>query len=80
MYTTIQKWGNSHGIRIPKQLLEVLALREGDRIEICRQQDTIIIRKAGKRHRTLEERMAGFKGPYEFSEWDTGSPVGNEVL
>jgi len=80
MYTTIQKWGNSQGIRIPKQLLEDLDLHESDRVEIDRQQDAIIIRKAGKKHKTLEERLAGFKGSYEFSEWDTGSPVGNEVL
>jgi antitoxin MazE len=79
MYTTIQKWGNSQGIRIPKQLLEALDLRESDRVVIDRQQDTIIIRKASKRHRTLEERLAGFKGSYEFSECDTGAPVGNEV-
>ncbi|HOJ09202.1 MAG TPA: AbrB/MazE/SpoVT family DNA-binding domain-containing protein [Clostridiales bacterium] len=80
MYTTIQKWGNSQGIRLPKQLLEALDLRESDRVEIGRQQDAIIIRKAGMRHRTLEERLVGFKGPYEFSEWDTGAPTGNEVL
>lgn len=79
MYTTIQKWGNSQGIRIPKQLLEVLGLREGDKVEIGRLQDIITIRKAGMRHKTLEERMAGFKGSYEFSECDTGTPVGNEV-
>lgn len=79
IYTTIQKWGNSHGVRIPKQLLEALKLHENDKIEIERQQDAIIIRKAGMRHRTLEERMAGFKGSYEFSECDTGAPVGNEV-
>lgn len=80
MYTTIQKWGNSQGIRIPKQLLEALNLRESDRVEIGRKQDAIIIRKAGMRHKTLEERLAGFKEPYEFSEWDTGAPAGNEVL
>ena len=80
VYTTIQKWGNSHGIRIPKQLLEALDLRESDKVEIERQQDAIVIRKAGIRHRTLEERLAGFEGPYEFTEWDTGTPVGNEVL
>lgn len=79
MYTTIQKWGNSHGIRIPKQLLEALELSESDRVEIERQQDAITIRKAGMRHRTLEERMAGFKGSYEFSECNTGKPLGNEV-
>lgn len=68
LYTTIQKWGNSQGVRIPKQLLEALNLRESDKVQIGRQQDAIIIRKAGLRHRTLEERLAGFEGPYEFNE------------
>ena len=80
MHTTIQKWGNSHGIRIPKQLMDALDLRESDRVEISRHKDVITIRKAAKRHRTLEERMAGYEGSYEFSEWDTGTSVGNEVL
>lgn len=79
MYTTIQKWGNSHAIRIPKQLLESLELHEFDKVEIEKQQNIITIRKARKRHRTLEERMADFEGSYEFSESDTGTPVGNEV-
>ncbi|RAZ46220.1 AbrB family transcriptional regulator, partial [Klebsiella oxytoca] len=28
MYATIQKWGNSQGLRIPKALLDALGLRE----------------------------------------------------
>jgi antitoxin MazE len=80
MHTTIQKWGNSHGIRIPKQLMDALDLRESDRVEIGRHKDVITIRKVTKRHRTLGERMAGYEGPYTFSEWDTGTSVGNEVL
>jgi antitoxin MazE len=79
LYTTIQKWGNSHGIRIPKQLLDALDLHESDKVEIERHQDMITIRKAGFRHRTLEERLAEFKGTYEFTECETGTPVGNEV-
>lgn len=80
MHTTIQKWGNSHRIRITKQLMDDLNLRESDRVEISRQKDVITIRKATKRHRTLEERMAGYGEPYQFSDWDTGTSVGNEVL
>lgn len=80
MYATIQKWGNSQGVRIPKHLLEALGLKESDKVEIDRVRDTITIRRAATRHRTLEERMAGYQGSYEFSECDTGEPVGNEVL
>ena len=28
MYATIQKWGNSQGLRIPKALLDAVGLRE----------------------------------------------------
>lgn len=79
MYATIQRWGNSQGVRLPKNLLEAMGLRESDKVEIEQHQDTITIRRAGVRHKTLEERMAGFTGEYEFSECDTGASVGNEV-
>ena len=46
MYATIQRWGNSQGIRIPKVLLEALHIRENDRVELIQTEDTITIRKA----------------------------------
>ena len=34
MCTTIQKWGNSHAIRIPKAILEMAELNENDKVKI----------------------------------------------
>lgn len=34
MNTTVRKIGNSHGIIIPKDLLDKLHLREGDELEL----------------------------------------------
>ncbi len=79
MYTTIQKWGNSHAVRLPKGVLEAADLRENDRIEINAENDTIVIRRANKRHKKLEERLAGYTGDYSPSEWDTGASKGNEA-
>lgn len=79
MYTTIQKWGNSQAIRLPKGLLEVASLHENDKVEIKAENDCIIIRRANKKHKTLEERLAGFSGDYRCTEWDTGKPQGKEV-
>ena len=63
MYATIQKWGNSQGLRIPKALLEALGLRENDRVELSQSSDAITIRKAVKTpHRPLEERLTSFYG------------------
>ena len=63
MYATIQRWGNSQGIRIPKVLLEALHIRENDRVELVQTEDAITIRKAAPyTHKTLEERLTAFYG------------------
>ena len=62
MYATIQKWGNSQGLRIPKALLDALDLRENDRVELTQTEKVIHIQKAGVPHRTLEERLTAFYG------------------
>ena len=46
MYATIQKWGNSQGLRIPKPLLDALGLRENDRVELTQTDEGIQIKKA----------------------------------
>lgn len=63
MYATIQRWGNSQGIRIPKALLEALNIRENDRVELMPAKDSITIKKAAvPAHKTLEERLTAFYG------------------
>lgn len=80
MRSTIQKWGNSQAIRLPKAILETAQLGENEKVQIFAEQDIITIRKADTpKHKTLKERLAGFKGEYAFREWDTGAPVGSEV-
>jgi len=53
MQATIQKWGNSLGIRIPSFIAKDLALKNGSSVEIIEEDDKIII-QASKR-RTLKE-------------------------
>ena len=80
MRTTIVKWGNSQGIRLPKLLLDSVNLADNDTVELEAKNNSIIIKKAGKsKYKTLAERLEGFEGEYIFEEWDTGSPVGSEV-
>lgn len=88
MNATIQKWGNSQGIRLPKIILDQLNFRENDKVEVIASEDCIILRKAEKpKHITLQDRLEAFYGkPIEqidsveiTEEVDTGSPVGEEV-
>jgi antitoxin MazE len=78
MYTTIQKWGNSQAIRLPKGILEAVDLHENDRVEINADNDIIVIRRMNRRHKKLEERLADYNGDYKASEWNTGVVKGNE--
>jgi antitoxin MazE len=78
VYTTVRKWGNSQAIRLPKAVLEKAGLREHDRVEI-RLQGTNLLIVFSKRHMTLRERAAEYRGDYQPLEWDTGKPVGKEV-
>jgi len=81
MRSTIQKWGNSQAIRLPKSILEIAQLGENEPVQIFAEQDKIIIKRDSVfRHKTLAERLEGFEGEYVGKEWDTGAPVGKEVL
>jgi antitoxin MazE len=87
MYTSIQKWGNSRGIRIPKSLLDAMDIHENDRVELIQSNDTITIKKASSsKHKTLEERLQLFYGKpsdeidrIDTDDIDWGKPEGNEI-
>ncbi|MDD3350061.1 MAG: AbrB/MazE/SpoVT family DNA-binding domain-containing protein, partial [Eubacteriales bacterium] len=78
-YTTIQKWGNSQAIRLPKAALLNARLKENDRVEIKVEDGNLLIIPA-KKHTTLQERIAEYTAEYKCSECDTGESAGKEVL
>ena len=49
MVATIQKWGNSCGIRIPKAILEEALMGQNDEVNIITEENKLIIVKAKKR-------------------------------
>ena len=87
MFTTIQKWGNSQGLRIPKPMLESVGIRENDRVELIQTADSITIKKAvALPHQTLEQRLVEFyEKPIEDiercqeKEMDWGKAEGREI-
>lgn len=79
MTAQVKAWGNSQGIRLSKELLALAGIKNNDVLEIEVIEGGIVLKKAGKKHRTLEERAAEFGGrlgPYE--EFDWGDPEGRE--
>ena len=87
MYATIQRWGDSNGLRIPTPLLAARGRREHDRVALTQTVDTITIRKAvAMPHRTRAERLTAFYGkpiedigPIQSEEVDWGKAEGSEV-
>ena len=80
MQTTIVKWGNSQGVRLPKMLLESVNLSDNDPVEIMAEGGKIIIQKSAGRCKTIQELFEGYEGgPFRTELVDLGEPVGNEL-
>lgn len=79
MHTTIVKWGNSRGVRLPKALLESVNLSESDPVEIVTDGDKIIIEKTKEEKCGIEALFEGYEGSSDVKEIDWGKPVGGEV-
>lgn len=84
MPTTVQKWGNSLGIRVPKAIAEQLQLQQGSKIELDASNGVLTIRPTRPRRRRskykLADLLAGFKGPSPYRHLDRDPPVGRELL
>lgn len=83
MELTIQKWGNSDAVRLPKKLLESLKLKTNDKVEAKIDNNSIVIEKI-KPHKSLKERYFEFYQSnnipeYHSEEVDWGLPVGEET-
>ncbi len=80
MQATIQKWGNSQGIRIPKAFLDALGMMENDLVELSRVDDNIVITKVkSEKNLTLADIFKDYDGESAPEEFDWGLPAGREV-
>ncbi len=74
MLSTITKWGNSLGVRIPKSMSQELGMQEGEAVELSLNKNGIVIRKAYR----LESLLAKVTPENSHTEIGTGSRVGKE--
>jgi len=81
MVTKIQKWGNSQGLRLPKQVLEDARIAVGDDVDVTAHDGMIVIAPArrvrGKQ--SLKELVSRIPENYEPEEMNWGEPVGKEI-
>ena len=76
MKTTIQKWGNSLGVRIPGHIAKDLALKSGSSVEIIEENNRIVIQP---KQNKIAEMLALITDENIHEEQFTGT-VGKELL
>jgi len=81
MVTKVQKWGNSQGLRLPKQLLDDVRISVGDDVDVTAQDGVIVVAsvKKSRGKRSLRELVSRIPKGYATGELDWGEPVGRET-
>ena len=81
LLSTISKWGNGQGIRLPKTLLELLKWENNDKLEIIIENENIRIKKidSPKKRKNIKELFANYEKEYQTQEIDWGKPEGKEI-
>jgi antitoxin MazE len=79
MLTHIQKWGNSLGVRIPKNIAEDIQVEEGATVEMRVEEGTLVIAPIGKPAYTLEELVSKITPDNRHALIDSGLPRGKEL-
>ncbi|MEO8486551.1 MAG: AbrB/MazE/SpoVT family DNA-binding domain-containing protein [Betaproteobacteria bacterium] len=75
----ISEWGNSHGVRLPREVLETAGIAPDADVTITAEPGRISIVPA-RRKPTLDELLARIGPGERFEEVDYGPPRGREVL
>lgn len=79
MLGKISKWGNSHGVRLSKDVLSRAGISQTDCVEIAAVGKKIIISKV-QTESSLEDLFQGYDmNRYTAKEFDWGSPAGKEA-
>jgi len=80
MVTKVQKWGNSQGLRLARQVLEEAHISVGDPVDVSTRDGVIIIapvkRVRGKQN--LQELVSRIPKNYKTMEVEWGEAVGRE--
>jgi antitoxin MazE len=75
----IAKWGNSLGLRVPRDIAARIGLTEGARVDIEASDDGRIIVTRSRRRFTLDELLVGMT-PDREHVLDDDSPAGEEHI
>ena len=78
MLTTIQRWGNSLAVRIPKPFALQTALEENSEVDIAVEGDRIVV-SAAKKEWKLDDLVSGITRRNSHKEIEWGDRTGGEA-
>ncbi|OGB96398.1 MAG: hypothetical protein A2Z31_00925 [candidate division NC10 bacterium RBG_16_65_8] len=79
MVTTVKKWGNSMGIRLPKSVVQEVELADGATVTIEAKEGQIVITPLRKPRYRLKDLVGRITARNRHDAVETGKPVGKEV-
>jgi len=81
MVTKVQKWGNSQGLRLSKELLSDADIEVGDAVDVAVHDGTLVITPVNRVRggQDLEQLVKRIRKDYKPEELGWGHPVGREV-
>ena len=80
MQTKVQKWGNSLALRIPKLFALNIDIKQNEFVDLSIGDGKHIITPITEKEYSLKELLAGVSEDNLHEEFDTGIPVGKELL
>lgn len=79
MIATVQKWGNSLGVRIPKPLAQDAALKEGSAVQMMVQDGRLVVEAQKARPYRLNDLLKSVNRKNIHREISSGEAVGKEA-
>ncbi|MHB1306102.1 MAG: AbrB/MazE/SpoVT family DNA-binding domain-containing protein [Limisphaerales bacterium] len=79
MMTSIQRWGNSLAIRIPRAFAAETRLRDGSQVELSLKGGALVVRPVRRSKLVLSDLLEKVTPSNRHDEVSTGDSVGQEV-
>jgi antitoxin MazE len=80
MTATIQKWGNSLAVRLPKAIATEARITEGVQIELVKTKEGILLKPARRRAYRVSQLVAAITPQNLHAETCWGPSVGAEIV
>ncbi len=77
--STVRKWGNGHGVLLPKAFVDDLDLVQAEMTTERRGSSIVLTKKAPKNPLTLKDLVRGMKKSDRHELVDFGAPRGKEI-